>query len=349
MKRLTTIAALIIAALIIAGCSASIPCEDDILCQTATVAPTGTEDVTEIPLTGQPIATATPSSTPTVAIPTLTASPTPDPSPTPIATWPEDLIELLINPNFDEPFVLVTVDFSGIGSETHRMAPGWFPAYKGLNYHFTEWPALNLCQEGQTTGCNPILDENGDPAYQRRPEIRESDVENRVKSGYSQYGFCAGGTCTFAFYQIVQLTLGDVCRFSAYAQIWSAGNTDELGRTREHGIVGWSGDIPLYNPIKRTSDIATEDDRRSAKVNVFVSHSGKQDAFSSGSDEHPREVSSDYGYPEIYDRFAQVHYQFIVKAEETMVGVQVEFLWPHPHNDFMIDNASLTCLSAQGE
>ena len=176
------------------------------------------------------------------------------------------------------------------------------------------------------------------------------DIPSRVNTGgLAQYAFCAYETCTVAFYQVVQLNPGDTCQISFNVQLWIAGGYDELGRGRDRGIVGWegkaweAGSIPILHPDQYTSDIATEDDRKSATVKLFASMAGDQDAFTES-----RLESRSFGYfDNIYDAYNKLSYQFEVSAAEVMVGVQFQSYWRHAHNDFMLDTASLSCIGEQ--
>ena len=326
--------------LLLGGCNLPAPtaCPDGVVCIPVTGEPT-----VAIPITPDVGNTAEPSATPTAsatAYPTLIPTATLSPelyTPTAIIEW-QGGEELLGNPGFEDGFRTIIVgDCNELGEdgkpkcEPHIVAQDWQIAYLAPNSHY------ELVAPPDPNSDTP----------QGRPEAKPMDIPSRVHSGsLAQYAFCAYETCTVAFYQVVELTPGDTCQLSANVQLWIAGGYDELGRGRDRGIVGWEGEpwtdgsIPILHPEKYTSDIATEDDRKSASVKLFASMAGDQNAFTES-----RLESRPFGWLDhIYDQYNELSYRFTVSTAEVMVGVQFQSYWRHAHNDFMLDDVSLTCI-----
>jgi hypothetical protein len=253
-------------------------------------------------------ATGDPAATQTAA-PTEAATGSPGPgqpaTPRPLP------VERLSNPGFEgdvRPVIFPEVN----------VYEDWEPYYCDEPYTPEKCPA-----ERRDTQTPPREGFNEPGLMMGRPEFKPSGEANRVHGGSTaQQWFCFFRVCRAGVSQVIQTNPGEVCQISAWVMTWSAGE----------GATGTDG-----QPF--TSWTASDDDRANSTWFIRVDPDGGTFAFTPGL-LVSQPFTYDFGH---YDRYVEIHHTFTATGNQATIFFENLRLWPFPHNDSYLDDASVVC------
>lgn len=286
----------------------------DLLAPTEPPTPTNTPEGATAEPTHTPLATSDLPTTITAIIATDTPEPTATEIPTFTPTVTPELVssERLVNPDFEDGFYPWYAGGNFVGA-------GWQPVI------CTDCPIPKVCEEGQTTGCNPS------GLHMRTPEYKDAAIwvdPFRILSGaHSQQWFCAAEHCQAGITQMVDTAPGEQCTVSAWVQTWGAAG----------GRSCWSN--TLYR-----SDYCTDDDMANMHMMIVVNLDG--DPITLPLSGHY--VMVDFGfYDGIYDEpdgGAPIAVDFVATQEQTAVALIGYQLYPVGNANWYVDLASVWCV-----